>query len=70
MSQETQILKYLKEGYSITQLEALSRFDCLRLSGKIFNLKAKGHDIAMIRFKTPQGKNVAKYSLREHIEFV
>jgi len=45
MSQNTQILEYLKQGNRITPIDALSKFGCFRLSGRILELRRLGHDI-------------------------
>lgn len=39
------ILEHLKEGKSITPLDALKMFGCLRLSGRIFDLRKAGYNI-------------------------
>lgn len=52
MTQETQILNYLKDGNSITQIDALNKFGCFRLAARIYELRMKGHDI--------QTKHIAK----------
>lgn len=44
-SQQQKILSYLLKGYRITPLEALSKFGCLRLGARIWNLKHMGHKI-------------------------
>ncbi|MCX8749050.1 hypothetical protein J3U75_06595 [Snodgrassella sp. B3088] len=44
-AQTIQILKYLKDGNSITPLEALYRFGCMRLGARIYDLKQEGHVI-------------------------
>lgn len=44
-SQNKAILKHLQAGLTITPLEALKRYQCFRLSARIHDLKAKGHDI-------------------------
>lgn len=44
-TQNQQILSHLKDGQSITQLEALNLFGCLRLGGRIYELRAAGHPI-------------------------
>ncbi len=44
-SQCAEILAYLETGRSITPLEALERFGCFRLGGRIFDLKEAGHNI-------------------------
>jgi hypothetical protein len=59
-SQNKQILSYLQKGGKITPLEALNKFGCLRLSGRIFDLKEDGHDIKM-KMVVRNGKRVAQY---------
>ena len=44
-SQNARILRYLQAGYRLTQLEALNKFGCLRLSARILDLKNRGHQI-------------------------
>lgn len=39
------ILRHLKSGKSITALEALSKFGCMRLGTRIYDLKMIGHNI-------------------------
>ena len=48
------VLKYLVENKSITSWEAIKLFRATRLSGIIYNLKARGHVIESIRV---QGEN-------------
>lgn len=43
-SQNAQILKHLESGKSITALEALELFGCMRLGARIYDLRKK-HDI-------------------------
>lgn len=50
MAQERMIFEHLKKGLKLTPMEALDKFGCFRLSARIFNLRAKGHDIEMTRF--------------------
>ena len=38
-SQQNQILKWLQEGNSLTALEALKKFNCLRLAARCSDLK-------------------------------
>lgn len=63
-SQQAQILEYLRQGYSITPKVADKKFNCLRLSARVFNLKNKGHEIItdMIDDKK-SGKRYASYRL-------
>ena len=66
MAEQTQnqaILDYLEKGNKITPLEALMKFNCFRLSARIFNLKAQGHKI-ITHNKTVDGKSFAEYRLQ------
>jgi hypothetical protein len=63
MTQNKQILHYLKTGKSITPLEALYQFGCLRLSARIFELKEKGWPITCDRQDVGDGKVVGYYTL-------
>ena len=61
-SQNEQIKKFLENGGKITSLEALNQFNCLRLSGRIYDLRERGLEIrkeTVIR----NGKRIAEYSL-------
>ena len=61
MSQNKQILKYLQDGNSITPIEALSKFDCLRLAARISDLRDKGFNIQTIEEIGTNGKRYARY---------
>jgi hypothetical protein len=65
MSQAEQILAWLKAGHSLTPLEAYAKFDCLRLGGRIYDLRKtpEGRDIQTEDLHLPNGKIVARYSL-------
>ena len=63
MSQNNQILEYLKSGKKLTPLTALKKFGCFRLGARIFDLKRQGHNIDT-QFKTKKGKTFAEYSLK------
>ena len=60
-SQEKQILEALQKGQSLTQIQALNRFNCLRLSSRIHRLKSRGHDIKTQMIPTYSGKFIARY---------
>jgi hypothetical protein len=62
LSQNEQIRKHLESGKSITPLEALSLFGCLRLGARIHNLKEMGMAICS-RIVNENGKHYAEYSL-------
>ena len=62
MSQNNQILNHLQNA-PITSLEALKLYGCLRLAGRIYDLKQKGHDIFTVRKELPNGKKIGEYYL-------
>lgn len=64
MSQAAQILAMLKQG-PITALEALQVAGCMRLAARIADLRQQGYDITTEEFKTPTGKHIARYHLKE-----
>lgn len=45
ISQNAMILNYLQAGNKLTALEAKDRFDCMRLSGRIYDLRQLGYPI-------------------------
>jgi len=63
-SQTNQIKEHLEKGKSITQLDALKLFGCLRLSGRIWELR---HELNMpiktIWESSLYRKRYARYSL-------
>lgn len=60
-SQCRAILAYLQEGKSITQIEALAKFNSFRLGARIFELKKAGHAIRTEMVRIPRNKRVARY---------
>lgn len=63
-SQTNQILAHLQSGGSITPLEALERFGCLRLGARILDLRNAGHCInSELVHDQHTGKRYARYSL-------
>lgn len=67
-SQEDKIIEYLKTGKSITPLDALRLFGCMRLGARIFDLKRKGFRIEEIDVVDGR-KRYARYFLAtEHEE--
>lgn len=63
-TQEKRILKHLQKGRKITQLQALIKFDCLRLSDRIFRLRKKGFNIET-KMIEGNGKRYGEYSMPE-----
>jgi len=61
-SQNSQILAFLKRGHSLTPILALKLFDCLRLSGRIWDLRNAGYDIkTRSKVVGDKQKTVAEY---------
>ena len=65
MSQESQILQHMKAHGSITSLQALEYFKCMRLASRVYDLRSKGHKIQVQKWKTRSGKWVARYWLEQ-----
>ena len=65
ISQNILILNYLKQGNTLTPLEALNMFDCWRLGSVIHKLRKHGYQIKTKIWETPSGKHVAEYRLIE-----
>ena len=62
-SQALEILQYLQEGSTITPLEALEKFGCMRLASRINELRNEGHLIIAEKFRVASGKIVTRYSI-------
>lgn len=69
ISQETQVLEYLKEHGKITSMEAITEFGITRLSGRILRLRRDGHKIETVmttgRTRTGHSCTYATYVLKE-----
>ncbi|MFA6125506.1 helix-turn-helix domain-containing protein [Sphingomonas sp.] len=63
MSQTDAILRHLRSGRPLTALEALRRFDVLRLGARVLELRQRGHDIITRMRTVRSGKRVAEYRL-------
>lgn len=61
-SQRLEILKHLKKGRSVTPLEALEKWGCMRLSGRIIELRRAGHNI-VTEVEEKNGKRYARYKM-------
>lgn len=66
-SQNARIAAWLESGHTITSLEALPRFGCLRLASRICDLRDRGMDIKAEKIITLSGKRVTMYSLNKKI---
>jgi len=62
-TQANRILRYLEAGNRLTALEALERFQCLRLAARIHELRDAGWQIEERTVETRSGKRVAEYWL-------
>lgn len=65
-SQEYEILKALRAGDKLTQLDARERFGTLRLGARIYGLKKLGHHIHCEMIPVPtrhRRTRVAQYSM-------
>ncbi len=54
MTQKDKVLAYMQQYGSITPLDAMREFSCMRLGARIADLKADGYDI---RTELRAGKN-------------
>lgn len=54
MTQNERILRHMRDYGSITQADAATEYGCYRLSARIYDLKAAGHQIVK---ETVTGKN-------------
>lgn len=69
MNQNAEILHYLRKGQSLTAIEALNHFGCLRLAARIKDLRDMGHPIVTDTI-TRDGKQFARYWMaRNQMEF-
>ena len=63
-TQKERILNHLERGKSLTQLQALDKFGCMRLASVVNKLKNEGYDIetTMVHNKKTD-KNYASYAM-------
>lgn len=63
-TQKVQILEFMRAGNSITPLDALRKFSCMRLGARIYDLKQEGHVIRTLLVKDENsGARYARYAL-------
>lgn len=65
MSQCDQILEHIRAHGSITPLEALTHYNCMRLGARIWELHRRGFVIESEPFTVASGKTVARYFFPE-----
>lgn len=63
MTQTDKVLAYLKEGYSITPLKAMSEFSIWRLAHCIYVLRNRGYKIITVEKRGVSGGKYAQYTL-------
>jgi hypothetical protein len=63
-SQNALIKGWLLNGYSLTQLEALTQFGCFRLAARIADLRDKGLNVVTDMVTLDNGKRVARYTVK------
>lgn len=61
-TQNQQVLAHLKQGKTLTPIEALREYGIFRLAARIYNLKEDGWPIIAERVPT-ESNTFAKYSL-------
>ena len=66
-SQCERILQYVTENGSITQLEALKEFGCMRLASRMSDLKKQGYKVTKVmetsRNRYGESISYARYSI-------
>ena len=61
-TQKTRVLNHLNNENSITPLEALDKFGCMRLAAIIWTLRDEGHNIkTKTIYNKDSGKSYASY---------
>lgn len=69
LTQRDKIIAYIKKHGSITPLDALREFSCMRLATRVFELKEDGYKIKTVieKAKNKNGEPVhyARYFLQE-----
>ena len=61
-SQTKQIIEHLEQHQSITAMDALNLFGCLRLAARVSDIRKEGYNVLSQRV-VRNGKHVACYSL-------
>lgn len=62
-SQCSMIREWLLEGKTLTSLEALVNFGCMRLASRIHDLRERGMQIKATKIQVESGKYVTQYSI-------
>lgn len=64
-SQNAQIKAWLLKGNTLTSLQALNLFGCMRLASRIHDLQNRGLSIHKEKIQVPSGKYVTQYSIAQ-----
>ena len=64
MTQNEMILQHLEQNGSITPQEAMSKYRCMRLGARVYDLKRMGHRITSERVSYINGYGERKYFAR------
>ena len=59
------VLEHMRQYGYITPMDAVMRYDIMRLWGRIFELREQGYNIETINRRTKHGKQYAEYRLKE-----
>lgn len=65
-SQREKILKWLLSGKTLTSLQAILRFGCLRLPARIYEIRDMGHNVDSKMVEKGFGKKVAEYRIIQY----
>ncbi len=69
-SQTDAIRDYLLAGNTLTQLQSLDRFRCLRLGARCWDLRQRGINVQSRLVETPSGKHIAEYFIPQNEQFI
>lgn len=64
-SQCAMIREWLEQGNTITSLEALTKFGCMRLASRVFDLRERGLDVQKRTITLGNGKRVCEYYINQ-----
>lgn len=64
-SQCAMIREWLEQGNTITSLEALTKFGCMRLASRVFDLRERGLDVQKRMITLGNGKRVCEYYINQ-----
>jgi len=67
MTQTDELLLLLRRrgNEGLTPLDALYSVGCFRLAARVYELRKDGYNITDLGERTPSGKRIARYVLRE-----